>query len=86
MSFGNQIKRIVTHAEPIPEELKSLSNELSTIYASEGKVERELQLNLFVPPTIKQSNGTEQNSSDFIRIYGQPSIFHPVCCGVKSRL
>ena len=86
MSSGNQVKRIVTHAEPIPEELKPLSTDLSTIYASERKVEKELPLNLFVPSTFKQSNGREQYSSDFLRIYGQPSIFHPHCCGVKSRL
>ena len=48
MSSGNQVKRIVTHAEPIPEELKSLSNDLSTFYASEGKVEKELPLNFAI--------------------------------------
>ena len=38
---------------------------------------------LFAPP---KSKGTEQYLSDSIRINGQPSIFHLVCCEVKYSL
>ena len=77
-------KRVSVQAEPLSDELNSVAKELYTIYASDGKVYGERLPEMFIPPIAKNSN--ETYSSDFIRIYGSPSIYHPVCCSVKSSL
>ena len=63
-------KRVLVQAEPLSEELSLVARELNTIYASDGKVYRERLPELFIPP----------NSND------STSIYHPVCCSVKSSL
>ena len=71
MYSENHKKRIITHAQPMPEELHSVAKELSTLCFSNDKVYKDSISISFTPPI-------EQNSkkylSDFIRNYGHPSM------------
>ena len=85
MSSENESKRVLVSAE-----LYSLAYELNSLAVSDGEIYRESLSEVFLPPIVTNSDGTisavngdSQSISDFLKNYGFPSIFHPVCCSVK---
>ena len=72
MSSESPKQRISTHAKPIPDDLHPFGKKLSTLSVSEGKVYKECPSMVFRPPKLSSHQDL--------------SIYHPICCLVKTNM
>ena len=77
---------LVTKAEPIPESLLEISNDLQNLSSSGAEIYDEAENFIFEPILTNKLNGAKNYSVSFIKKFGSPSDYHPVCCKIKESL
>ena len=85
-TWDNWEKMLVTKAEPIPESLLEISNDLQNLSSSGAEIYDEAENFIFEPILTNEPNGVKNYSASFIKKFGSPSVYHPVCCKIKESL
>ena len=85
-TWDNSEKMLVTKAEPIPESLLEISNDLQNLSSSGAEIYDEAENFIFEPILTNEPNGSKNYSVSFIKKFGSPSVYHPVCCKIKESL
>ena len=71
---------------PIPESLLEISNDLQNLSSSGAEIYDEAENFIFEPILTNEPNGAKNYSASFIKKFGSPSVYHPVCCKIKESL
>ena len=79
-------KMLVTKAEPIPESLLEISNDLQNLSSSGAEIYDEAENFIFEPILSNGPNGVKNYSASFIKKFGPLSVYHPVCCNIKESM
>jgi len=74
---------IVTKAEPLPESLLEICDDLQNLSSSGTEIYDETENFIFEPI---RPNGSKNYSVNFVKNFGSPSVYHPVCCKIKESL
>lgn len=77
---------ILTKAEPLPESLLEICDDLKNLSSSGTKIYDETENFIFEPILTDRTNGSENSSVNFVKNFGSPSVYHPVCCKIKESL
>ena len=77
---------IVAKEDPVPDSLLEISNDLKKISSSGTEIYDDTQSFIFQPILSDGPNGVKIYSDYFIKHFGSPSVYHPVCCAIKKSL